>query len=265
MSKKRYIYKAVYTNIGSHKNKCTIKSVKFFFCLLILIIFIFLAYVGYNKLMDVVYKSKKIIVENIEIIGANNITKSEIKELLPFNLGDNLLKINLSESENEIKKLKPELKNITIKRGWQKVKIRLYERTPEAFIVCNNVLLGIDFDNIPFPLCGFMNETKVPKITCRSCDERKRLLNFIKKFKSVSGKFLGEILEIRFGSTGDIIFVMNGDIVVFWGEEIFEHLPCKFKRFQKIYAHAIAKYKQIDYIDITLYCLGRAIVKPVLE
>ncbi|MDR3071781.1 MAG: FtsQ-type POTRA domain-containing protein [Endomicrobium sp.] len=219
-------------------------------------------YFSGKKLLDIASRSDKIIVKDIDIVGTKNITKAEIKELLPFKIGDNLLKINLSEAEEEIKKLKPELKKIVIKRRWQKVKVRLYERTPEAFVVCNSEKEGIDFDNRPFPLRGFMSAMKVPKIIYQSDGERWKILNFIKRFKRICGEFLDNISEIKFSSTGDLIFVMNSNTVIFWGDEIPERLSPKFKKFQKIYVDAMAKYKQIEYIDMTLYCSGKATVKP---
>jgi cell division protein FtsQ len=220
---------------------------------------------GGKKLLEVAYKSDKMLIKNIEVFGAKNVTKSEIKELLPFNIGDNLLKINLSEAEEEIKKLKPELKNIVINRRWQKVRVMIYERIPEAFVVNDDSIVGIDFDDKSFPLRGFMSAMKVPKIICKSASERKQLLKFIKRFKSVCGEFLDNISEIKFSNTGDIVFIMNSNTVVFWGEEIQEHLAHKFKKLQKIYVDAMARYKQIEYIDMTPYCFERAIVKPIVN
>jgi cell division protein FtsQ len=264
--KKRYVYKVVYTNGKcSRLHKKSKKLIKLFLCLLFLFLSVSFVYFGGKKLLDIAYESEKMIVKDIEIVGTKNVTKAEIKELLPFKIGDNLLKINLSEAEKEIKKLKPELKNIVISRRWQKVNIKLYERTPEAFVIHNNVIFGIDFDDTPFPLRGFMNTMKIPKITYVSNDERKQLLDFIKKFKIVSGEFLDNISEMKFSNTGDIIFIMNSSTTVFWGDEIPEHLSHKFRNFQKIYVDATAKYKKIEYIDMTLYCAGRAIVKPAIE
>ncbi|GHT45809.1 hypothetical protein AGMMS49936_03670 [Endomicrobiia bacterium] len=229
-------------------------------------VIVFLIYFGGRKLLEVAYKSDKIIIKDIEISGTNNVTKSEIRELLPFNIGDNLLKVNLSEAEEGIKKLKPELKNIVINRRWQKVRVRLCERIPEAFVICDDgSKVGIDFDDMPFPLRGFMDKMNVPQIICKSADEREQLLKFIKRFRSVCGKFFNNILEIKFSNADDIIFVMKsntGNITVFWGETKPEHLARKFEKFQKVYVDAMAKYKQIECIDMTLCLYGKAIVRP---
>jgi cell division protein FtsQ len=124
-------------------------------------------------------------------------------------------------------------------------------------------LVGVDFDDTPFPLRGFMSAMKVPKLLYSTDKERKQLLDFIKRFKSVAGDFLSNILEIKMSSTGDVVFVINSNTVVFWGDEMPEQLFYKFKKFQKIYVDAMSRYKNIEYIDMTLYLLGRAIVKPV--
>ncbi|MCA6072552.1 MAG: cell division protein FtsQ/DivIB [Endomicrobium sp.] len=262
--RKRYGYKFVRAKSGhSRSNKKNRKIIKLFLCLFLLSVFVFLACFGVKRLLDISDKFDKLTVKNIEVVGTNNITKAEIKELLPFKIGDNLLKINLSEAENEIKNLKSELKNIVISRRWQKVRVKLYERTPEAFIAHDGVVLGIDFDDSPFPLRGFMSAMKVPKITYNSRDERKHLLDFIERFKTVCGGFLDNIAEMKFSNTGDIVFIMNSGAIVSWGEERSEHLSSKFRKFQKVYVDAMAKYEQLEYIDMTFYDSGRAIVKPL--
>jgi cell division protein FtsQ len=219
-------------------------------------------YFGVNEFLNIAYKSNKIIIKDIDIFGAKNITKAEIRVLLPFRIGDNLLKVNLSEAELEIKKLKPELRNIIISRCWQRIKIKLYEREPEAFITQNGEIYGIDFDDKPFPLCGFMSKMNVPKIIYKNDFDRKRLLNFIKRFKPVCGSFLDNILEIKINNTDDIVLITRDNVTIIWGKETFEYLSDKFKRLQKIYNDVISKYKQIEYINMTLYYLGRVIVKP---
>jgi cell division protein FtsQ len=261
----RYAYKAVRTKSGYSTNKKGRKIFKFFLYILLFGCIAYSLYFGINKLLSLAYKSDKMIIKNIDISGAKNVTKAEIKELIPFKIGDNILKVNLSKAEFEIKKLKPELKDIVINRRWQKVKIKLYERTPEAFVVQNDEMLGIDFDDEPFPLRGFMSELKIPKIIYRNDEEKKRLLDFIKRLKSISSEFLDNIVEMKINNTNDIIFVAADNVTIIWGEEMPEHLYNKFKKFQKVYEDAISKYKQIEYINMDLYFSGRIIVKPVVE
>jgi cell division protein FtsQ len=261
----RYAYKAVHTKSGYSTNKKGKKVFKFFFYILVLGSIVYGLYFGINKLLSFVYKSDKLIIKNIDISGTKNVTKTEIKELIPFKIGDNILKVNLSEVESEIKRLKPELKDIVISRRWQKIKIKLYERTPEAFVAQNDEMFGIDFDDEPFPLRGFMSDMKIPKITYRNAEERKRLLDFIKRLKSICNKFLDNIVEMKINNTNDITLVTANNTTIIWGEEMPEHLYNKFKKFQKVYEDAVSKYKQIEYINMDLYFSGRIIVKPVAE
>jgi cell division protein FtsQ len=70
---------------------------------------------------------------------------------------------------------------------------------------------------------------------------------------------------MNFSVAGDIIFITHSNTVVFWGYVGHEVLLHKFNKFQKIYIDAMSKYKQIEYIDMTLYRFGRAMVRPVAE
>jgi Cell division septal protein len=238
---------------------------KFFVYAVIFSVACALFYIGGKKLVDYAYAAESMMVKDIEVVGCKNVTKTEIKELLPFKIGDNILKIDLSEAETEIKKVKPELKNISIGRRWQKVRVKLYERVPEAFVREEKDILGIDFDNQPFPLRGFMSGMKIPVIVYKTEEERKALLSFIKAFKPASGEFMDNISEINFSNSGDIVFKTYDEAVIYWGEERTEYLAHKFDKLQKIYADASMKYKQIEYIDMTFYGLGKAVVKPKEE
>ncbi len=233
--------------------------------LILLALFVFLIYLGGKKIVEIAYAADSMEIKDIEVVGCKNVTKTEIKALLPFKVGDNLLKVDLAAAANEIKKVKPELKNISINRRWQKVRVKLYERTPEAFVYVGKELYGIDFEDKPFPLRGFMSGMKIPKIIYKTKEERAKLLKFIKRFKPVCNGFLDNIEVIKFSSTNDIIFVTHDDTIIYWGDERPEYLSHKFDKFEKIYVDAMSKHKKIEYIDMTLYDLGRAVVKPQTE
>lgn len=264
MVKRKYTYhsKRVRHLSSSRKNKKIGRVIIF---LLLICAAVFFVYKGIDKLVSYAYNAESMVVKEIEVIGNKNITKAEIKELLPFSIGDNLLKIDLSEAEDRIKKVKPELKDISINRRWQKVKIKLYERTPEAFVFEENVLMGIDFEDKPFPLRGFMSGMKIPKITYKTQEQRAELLKFIKAFKPVCKDFLDNIAEINFSKTGDLVFKTHDEIVIFWGDDRTELLSYRFDKFEKIYVDALSKHKKIEYVDMTFYNLGKAIVKPKKE
>ncbi len=267
MARKKYSYrrrvviKPRYSN-SSRKSK---KLGKFFVYMILLCAVCFLVYLGGKKAVSYAYAADSMAVKDIEITGNKNITKSEIKELLPFKIGDNILKIDLAEAEKEIMKVKPELQSISINRRWQKIRIKLYERTPEAFVAGEKDMMGIDFEGQPFPLRGFMSGMKIPVIVSKNGEERTELLKFIKTFKPVCKDFMDNISEIRFSNSGDIVFMTNDGALIYWGDERSEHTLHKFDKFRKIYVDAMAKHKQIEYIDMTFYDLGRAVVKPKTE
>lgn len=259
--KRRVVIKPGYRR-SSKKGR---KLRKFFVYLFLFALLCFLIYIGGKKLVGYVYASETITVKEIDVQGCKNVTKTEIKELLPFKIGDNLLKIDLSDAENKIMEVKPELRDISIKRRWQKVRVKLYERTPEAFVLAGKDVLGVDFEDKPFPLRGFMSGMKIPTIIHRTEQERGEILKFIKIFKPVCDDFLDNIAEIKYSNSGDIIFTTYDGAVIYWGDERPEHMAHKFDKLQKIYADAVTKYKELDYIDMTFYGLGRAVVKPKVE
>jgi cell division protein FtsQ len=197
------------------------------------------------------------------ITRTKNITETEIKEILPFKIGDNFLRINLSKSELEIERLKPELKNVVINRGWRRINVNFCERIPEAFIVSSGKMFGVDFDNKPFQLHGLMNMIKVPKIFYKSNSERIKLLNFIKRFKIIcNNDYIKNILKIKFNDEKDLIFVTRDNVYVIWGKDTQECMASKFRKYKEIYSNAMSKYKLLEYIDMSLYDFGKIIVKP---
>jgi cell division protein FtsQ len=230
---------------------------------LLVILIGYLLYLGGNKLYSLICNLSVFTIKTIEVDGMKNIAKTEVLAILPFSEGDNLLKINLPQTEIEIKRLKPELKDIKISRHFHKLKVKLRERTPIAFTERDGRLFGIDFDNSIFPLRGFMGAMALPKINCKTEIQRLELLNFIKEFKPVCGNFFNDIAEIEISDAGDIIFIIRNGAKVFWGEPEIKKLKYKFNMFQKIYVNAIDKYKHLEYVDMTFYDKGRAVVKPV--
>ncbi|MDR2425699.1 MAG: FtsQ-type POTRA domain-containing protein [Endomicrobium sp.] len=235
---------------------------KLFVYICIFVLICFLAYAGGKKLVGYVYASESMTIKEIDVTGCKNVTKTEIKALLPFKIGDNILKINVSEAESKIMEVKPELKDISIKRRWQKVKIKLYERTPEAFIVFGNDVLGIDFEDKPFPLRGFMSGMKIPTIIYKTDAERSEILKFIKIFKPVCDNFFDNIAKIEYSNSHDIVFKTYDGTVIYWGEERPEHMDHKYDKLRRIYADADVKYEHIELIDMSFYEMGKAVVKP---
>jgi cell division protein FtsQ len=249
----------------SRSSKNGRRAAKFFIWAVLSAGLCFLLYAGAKKLVGIVYAADSLSIKEIEVLGAKNVSKAEIKALLPFKAGDNILKADLGAAEDEIRKLKPELKDISVNRRWQRVNVRLYERTPEAFVLIGKELCGIDFDDKPFPLRGFMSSMQVPEISCSNEAERGELLKFIKTFKTVCNDFIDGVAAVKFGLSGDVVLKTRDGAEIFWGEDRAEWLAHKFDKFQKIYVDAKARYGAIEYVDMTLYDSGRAVVRPKLQ
>jgi cell division protein FtsQ len=241
-----------------------LKNKKFYKLFYIFVLIVLIYYIGKN-VFYVIYKSNKIIIKKIEIIGIKNLKKHEIKKLFPFKIGDNISKINLLKIKKDIKKNNSELEDIFIKRYFGKIKIKVYERNPEAYIVLNNEKIGIDYKGVLFPLNNFINYKKIPKIIYKTNYEKKILLDFIKKFKTICDDFFYNIIELKFNNIGDIVFITDRNIIVFWGCDVEnDDLKYKFKKFIKIYNDAINRYKIIEYIKMTNYYSGKVLVKPLI-
>jgi len=260
--KRRYQKRVSITPAYSYPYKRSGRISKAFAWMLLILTACFLIYAGTKKLAAAAASSDALVIKDIEITGNKNLSKAEIRELLIFTTGDSIVKADLRGAETIIKDLKPELKNISVKRGWQKITVKLYERTPEAFVLNGRELYGIDFEDKPFPLRGFMNSMQVPEIVYKTQNERTELLKFVKDFKPVCKDFIGNIAQIKYGAAGAIVLTMRDGALVFWGDPRAEHLARKFDKFGKIYIDAKSKHKQIEYIDMTFYGSGRAVVKP---
>ncbi|MDR2860268.1 MAG: FtsQ-type POTRA domain-containing protein [Elusimicrobiota bacterium] len=228
---------------------------------------LFLLYFGISKLIDYVCALEIISIKDIEVVGTQNISQSEIKNLLPFQIGENIFTADLSDLEDEIKQVKPEIKRISINRklfdgGLSKITVSIEERIPQAFIKTANGLKGIDFDNKQFPLRGDMKNMKMPVISYKNDKEIALILDFLETIKPSSEDLFDSIREVRIIDADDIAFTDDRGTFIYWGAVNDEKISDKLKIFNKIYADAKNKYDKIDYIDMTFYITGRAIIKP---
>lgn len=248
-------------SFASRNNDVNYKKIIRLFLVLILII---LVVVLFTKIKHYLYACDKFQIETIEIVGYQNITQVEIKELIPFETGDNLFKVNLSDAEDKIKILKPELKDITMLRRWKKVLIKLKERQPEVFIMQGDSLIGLDFDNISFGLRGHMFDMKIPILRFTTNEEKLKLLEFVKLLKPYTKDFIQKITEVKFGDVDDIILLIDGKTIVYWGEFNKPEIKNKIKKMLIVFEDATKKYTNLDYIDLTFLEKDKIIVKPAV-
>ncbi len=249
-------------NISFSERNNDINYKKFIKLFLLLVVMIFI-FVVFKKTKNYVYNCEKFQIQNIEITGHKNVTQVEIKELIPFKTGDNLFKVNLSDAENKIKILKPELKDITMLRRWKKILIKLKERQPEVFIMQGESLVGLDFDNITFGLRGHMFDMKIPLLRYTTNEEKLKLLEFVKLLKPHAKDFISKITEVKFGDVDDIILLIDGKTIVYWGEFSKPEIKNKLKKMLVVFEDATKKYADIEYIDLTFLEKDKILLKPM--
>lgn len=242
------------------------KLLKFFAKLFLVVCFVIALVYIYKHCKSYLYANENFFIDSIEIVGCKNLTESEIKKLITFQIGDSLIKIDLSDSEKKLKKDKPELKSVRMSRKWRdkKVIISLQERLPEVFIYSSDKKKGLDFDNIPFKLRGDMSNMKVPVLSYNSEKEREELLNFFKKVKFYLVDLVPEITDIKYGEVEDIVFIMNNKTKIYWGLPSENKIKEKSEKFLEILKDLSNKYESIDYIDLSFLDdnKDKIIVKP---
>jgi len=262
--KKKYYRKKAIFRVEAYGGKVRRKrssGVKKIIKILLVLAVVIAAIYGINKGYQALQNSSASEITSIEIKGTQNITQAEIRELLPFDIGDSLLAVNLSKTERDIKDIKPEIKNIKIYRGWKKVKIKVYERVPEAFIVSSGTMLGVDYDNKPFPLRAFSSAAQVPVIRFVDAKDISTALRFLKFFKPLCKEFITKIKEVKADGYKDIYFTTDDGILVCWGDGEPEKLKTRFEKFEKIYEDIKQKNLSVKSVDMSYYEIGRAVVK----
>jgi cell division protein FtsQ len=222
----------------------------------------FLLWWGWKSVTAFVFHTDYFKIKKIEIQGNKNISESEITALLPFRPGDNLFKILLSDTEQNIAQCKPELRNISIDRGWQKVVVNLKERMPVAFVTINGQRMGLDADNKPFPLRGHLFKMFLPEIVSDKEADRKRLLDFIKVFAPNAKALFPNITRLYAVHVNDVIFDLNDGVKVIWGLPEEEKIKPKLKKMQEVIVDARKRFSDIEYINLAYFDDGRIIVRP---
>jgi hypothetical protein len=213
----------------------------------------------YNKIFNIDLSNKR-----IYIFGAKNVSQSEIKKFLIFNIY-NTNKINLINTKNYILRAKPELKNIKIYRYYDRIIIKVSERVPELYTNKNGKIFGIDNKNMMFPIHKVQLIGNIPKINYKSLNEKNKLLRFIRIVKVLSNSFYDNVAEVSFNSLDEIIIQMRNDVIIVWG--IYEMnkaiILSKLQKLQTVYKDMTLRYSKIKYIDMSYYNYGKIIAKQV--
>jgi cell division protein FtsQ len=202
-------------------------------------------------------------IRKIDIEGNHNVTSNEVIALLPFREGDNLFQVGLSEASDNVRQCKPELKNIALCRRWQRVLIKIDERLPLACVTVDGQRMGIDEDNVPFPLRGRLSREPLPEIIGTPDTDRQTIVKFIKMFASESKEMSGRIARLQLEPVDDIVFETNDNLKVYWGQAEKDKIKPKLKRLAQVLADAKTRFAGVEYVNLCFFDDGRIIIKPL--
>ncbi|HBU70324.1 MAG TPA: hypothetical protein DEE98_08095 [Elusimicrobia bacterium] len=217
---------------------------------------------GWKAVSSFLFESERFKIRRIDIVGAKNVTKGEIEAQLSFRTGDNIFTAWVSKSERDLRQCKPELKKVSVRRGWKKIVVRIEERTPVAFVSYGGEKLGIDSDNRPFPLRGRWVKHPLPEITAPGELERAELLRFVKDFYSQAGDFSSRAAGFGIESLNEITIRLKDGPLVVWGRRENDKLSAKLDRLQQVLDDGLKRYSGLEYVNLAFFDDGRIIVRP---
>ena len=259
----------IYSRTKKYKTNFFKFLFKFLFKFILVICIVFVCIFGFFWLREYLYANENFFIDDIEIEGCKNITKSEIIKILPFQVGESLLKIELCDAKKNLEKNKQELTNISISRKWfdKKVIISFKERIPEVFVNIKDKKMGLDFDNKPFDLIGNMVNMAIPTMVFNNNEERKTLLAFLEHTKEYIKNLIPQITEIKYGDVDDIILTLGNKINIYWGVPKENKIEDKSYKLQKILDDVVKRKLDIQSIDLSFIDENKnmVIVKKAIE
>jgi cell division protein FtsQ len=217
---------------------------------------------AWKKVTGFVFNAECFRIKDIEVRGGKNVSRSEVTALLPFRSGDNLFSMSLSQTENDIGQCKPELKSIRISRRWKKIVVELQERDPIACMQVAGQRLGLDDDNMPFPLRGHLVKKPLPQVDAANVQDRRELLKFIRLFAPESKEIYPRLARLSLEPMNDVIFDLTDGPRVFWGAADRDMMRQKLKRLRQVLEDAQVRFTRIEYVNLRYFPDGRIIVKP---
>lgn len=201
-------------------------------------------------------------IKKIEVRGNKNVSESEIIALLPFREGDNIFKVWLSEARKNLASCKPELKKISLGRRWQKIVVDLTERVPVACVTLEGQRLGLDDDNLPFPLRGQYYREQLPEVTSTVPAERAEALRFIKAFAPAARNVYDGLAGLYVEPFNTIVLDMRDGTRIYWGPLEKDKLRPKLERLAQILEDSKSRFTGLEYVNLNYFDDGRIIVKP---
>jgi len=222
----------------------------------------FVLFFGYRIITNFLFCSDCFAIKTIDIRGGKNISPSEIYALIPFRKGDNLFKAPVSETEENLRQCKPELKKLAVFRKWRGIVVKFEERAPVAFVKTGEERLGLDYENKPFPLRGMYAREILPEIAAKDEQGRREVLDFIKTFSVKAKDIYPKIVRLSPEPVNCVVFELDNGLKIYWGSCEEEKIKPKLNKLAQVLFDAKERFNAIDYVNLCFFDDGRIIVKP---
>ncbi len=209
----------------------------------------------------ILFHSPFFAIKSVEISGNRNVTAAELMALVPFRPGDNILTARVAGTQKNLRQCRPDMKSVSVSRGWRKIVVEVRERVPVACVMQNGQRRGIDRDNIPFPLEGPLYRRKLPEIT-GSTEERAMILDFMRTLAGEAKEFYPRVVRYMPEAVSDVALILNDGTRVRWGDTDKNSIRPKLARLYQVFADARARFTAVEYVDLCYFSEGRILVKP---
>jgi len=210
-------------------------------------------------------KSDLFKISTIDVRGCKNVTRSEIVAMLPVREGDSLFGFRRAHTEDALRRCKPELKRLNVRRGWKKVVISIDERVPVACTFVGGKRMGIDNDNTPFPLRGQWVKAVLPEVSATDASERSEVLRFIREFAPAAKSFFPRVERFTMESLNDIVMELTDGSKIFWGPFEKNKIKPKLQRLEQVFEDAGSRFPGIEYVNLSYFDSGRILVRPAIK
>ena len=196
--------------------------------------------------------------KNIEVSATKHLTKTEIMDFANIELGQDLLRINLKKTGEQLA-INPWVETVKVRRYYpDTISISLTEREPLA-VVNMGYLHYLDAKGTIFKTLNRRDRLDYPVVTGFSEDDvssdpegmkeaLKSTAELLTYLRNNCASILADVSEIHYDKGyGFTLFTMSGALPIKVGSGGF---PEKFNRLAHIYENLKAQHRVIQYIDL---------------
>ena len=121
--------------------------------------------------------------------------------------------------------------------------------------------MGIDGDNVPFPLRGQLAQAPVPDMTAAAPEIRLEMLRFMAALSRDARDIAPRVRWISC-EANDILFGLTDGPKVVWGGGEPGTFPGKLLRLREVIADGSKRFTGIECVNLSYFEDGRILVKP---